>query len=423
MTKDKFIWMILVWCCICTGSAEAQELKVWKQVITTPSSGVLKIETDNAFNGISLRTLPGKEISGYIETGEGKSYRLSVDQHAPEEFTQSNLVHFDKPIRSLILHLDGQITPLEIWFQYVPPLAPIPRPAGDRGQTPCDQPQWIPQSYWRTGLPTPGGARRRTPTQHCVIHHAASSNADTNYTELVRSFYIYHTQVNGWDDIGYNFLIAANGDLYAGRDPLNSGIAQDEVLGAHFCGKNGYTMGVCMIGDYDFIPPTDASVEKLVTLLSWKSFKDGLDPLGVKPHPDSLSGAELNVICGHRDGCSTSCPGDYVYEKLYQFRDQVKERIGECRAISATDLSGDPVIAVYPNPSNDRFVVGSARGGQAGIASVKVFSISGVLYAYIERADPTGAFEIDANNWMPGVYWLEVRCSNGNTLHQKITKI
>lgn len=203
-------------------------------------------------------------------------------------------------------------------LQYVPPFkGQLPKQVQSRAK--CAEPVSIPQSIWRTGLPAPIKGRVASETHHCIVHHSSSGNGDTNYTDLVRSYYTYHTQVNGWDDIGYNYLVAANGDIYTGRDPEKVGIFQDNVVGAHFCAKNTNTMGVCMIGDFTTKTPSDTALASLYKLLAWKVMKDTLNAYGQNPHP-SPTDAMLAVIAGHRDGCNTECPGDSLYSKLGKIR-------------------------------------------------------------------------------------------------------
>ncbi len=186
----------------------------------------------------------------------------------------------------------------------------------------CDMPTIIPQSEWRAGLPLPIKGRNATPTKHCIVHHSAANSGDTNYTQLVRSIYTYHTQGNGWDDIGYNYIITANGAVYAGREPDSAGIEQDNVQGAHFCGKNQYTMGVCLVGDLETNEPTDTQVNALIALLKWKFKKDNLNPYLSIPHPTPAD-PKLIQLAGHRDGCNTACPGKNMYTLIPDVRYEV----------------------------------------------------------------------------------------------------
>ncbi|HJQ07409.1 MAG TPA: hypothetical protein VJ872_18310, partial [Nocardioides sp.] len=68
------------------------------------------------------------------------------------------------------------------------------------------------------------------------IHHTVQAN---NYTRgevpaLIRADYYYHTQVRGWSDIGYNYLVDRFGRIWEGR---YGGVDRDPV-GAHTLGYN-----------------------------------------------------------------------------------------------------------------------------------------------------------------------------------------
>lgn len=200
--------------------------------------------------------------------------------------------------------------------------------------------QAVAQSEWRAGLPSPAYTRSFTAVTHVVVHHSAGSNSSTNYTQVVRDIYLLHTQVNGWSDIGYNYLIAQDGTIYTGRDP--AGGEQDNVLGAHFCGSNSGTMGVCLLGDYMTADPSTATWDALQQITAYKMEKENLDPLEAYAH----AFGELPAIIGHRDGCSTLCPGENVYEQLGELRISADLILQECEPetarqlqFSATDLS------------------------------------------------------------------------------------
>lgn len=213
----------------------------------------------------------------------------------------------------------------------------------------CDKPAVIPPEVWRAGLPDPKPGRTFNQVKHMIIHHSAGSNFNTNYTEVVRSIYLLHINTNNWDDIGYNYCIAANGVIYAGRDPLDLR-EEDEVTGAHFCGKNTGTMGTCILGTYTDTLPSEASMESLHALLLWKLAKDHVGPADSFPHPRS-SDPLLPVVAGHRDGCNTACPGNELHKLIPALRLQLEKDWKLCPKIAETVFAEKPAKpTIYPNP-------------------------------------------------------------------------
>ncbi|MFY0687834.1 MAG: N-acetylmuramoyl-L-alanine amidase [Cyclobacteriaceae bacterium] len=189
----------------------------------------------------------------------------------------------------------------------------------------CSEPvTYIPQSSWREGLPAPNYNRSFHQVEHVILHHSAGSNTNTNYTQVVRDIYLYHTQVNGWSDIGYNYLVAQNGALYAGRDPDEG--EQNLVRGAHFCGKNTGTMGICLLGNYQTTTPSNASITTVYRFLTLVFSELDLNPLESAVH----RGNELGRLAGHRDGCATLCPGENYYAQLTDIRQTVFEGVAPC---------------------------------------------------------------------------------------------
>ncbi|HHH50315.1 MAG TPA: T9SS type A sorting domain-containing protein, partial [Saprospiraceae bacterium] len=158
-----------------------------------------------------------------------------------------------------------------------------------------------------------------------IVHHSAGTNSSSDWAAVVRSIWDYHVNVNGWADIGYNYLVDPNGVLYEGRG--------DNIHGAHFCGTNSGTMGVCVMGDFTNITPTDDAKTTLKNLLAWKICDIDKDPEGSSFHQSS--NMTLPNIAGHQDGCATACPGDSFYPQLTQIRMQISEQIdNECEEVS-----------------------------------------------------------------------------------------
>ncbi len=155
-----------------------------------------------------------------------------------------------------------------------------------------------------------------TTVTHLIVHHSAGANAASDWAAVVRSIYTYHTQSNGWCDVGYNYLVDPNGVIYEGRG------GGDNVVGAHFCGYNGNCMGVCMLGTYNTVAPPNNAIASLSKILAWKADQRSIDPLGVSLH--GSSGLVIDHISGHRQGCSTDCPGTVMFNLLPTVRLAVK---------------------------------------------------------------------------------------------------
>ena len=99
----------------------------------------------------------------------------------------------------------------------------------------------------------------------------------------------WHVNGNGWDDIGYHWLIRRNGEVEKGRD--------ESVVGAHARGHNYHSIGICLVGGKD--GDTDRSVFNFN-----KMQMNTLDELVAK-----LIGQYPDVgIIGHRDVSSKDCP-------------------------------------------------------------------------------------------------------------------
>lgn len=171
-----------------------------------------------------------------------------------------------------------------------------------------------------------------TTVTHLIVHHSAGSNTSSDWAGVVRSIWDFHVNGRGWSDIGYNWLIAPTGVIYQGR--------LDNWLGAHFCGTNGGTMGVCMMGTYTDVTPTQSAINSLIGLLSWKTCEAGIDPLRIRYH--ASSGKNLYTISGHRDGCATECPGNAFYPMLPDIRQSVYDNlISGCSGLAGpTHLEG-----------------------------------------------------------------------------------
>jgi hypothetical protein len=147
------------------------------------------------------------------------------------------------------------------------------------------------------------------------VHHTVSANdyRPADIPGMLRGIQAYHMDVNGWDDIGYNFLVDRAGQIWEGR----AGGVDRNVVGAHVGGFNTGSVGVAVIGDYRSVEPTSASLGAVGQVLGWRLARAGVDPTAsttmTSPSGRSVS---LRTISGHRDAAPTECPGQQLYDEL-----------------------------------------------------------------------------------------------------------
>ena len=64
----------------------------------------------------------------------------------------------------------------------------------------------------------------------------------------------YHRDRNGWNDIGYNFLVDKYGQIFEGR----AGGIDQAVVGAQAQGFNSVSTGVACLGTFTSVAQTPA---------------------------------------------------------------------------------------------------------------------------------------------------------------------
>jgi hypothetical protein len=154
-----------------------------------------------------------------------------------------------------------------------------------------------------------------------IVHHTAGTNhySAAQSAAIVRGIQAYHVRGNGWNDIGYNFLVDKYGQVFEGR---GGGIAEP-VGGAHAQGFNTGSTGVAVLGTYSARDITTAARAALVKLISWRLDVAHVDPATVLTFVSYGSNrfaagtpVRLRGVSGHRDTALTSCPGAVLYGRL-----------------------------------------------------------------------------------------------------------
>ena len=200
---------------------------------------------------------------------------------------------------------------------------------------------WSPETRVPYRLPAAAGAppivprlswgadesiRRGPPTyaadaRFAVVHHTAGRNeySRSEAAAIVKGIQLYHVQGNGWNDIGYNFLVDRFGTVYEGR----FGGIDKNVIGAHAQGFNTGSVGVALLGTYGSTQPSKAAQDAIARLIAWRLDLAHVDPTsfltfisGGSDRYASGIPVVLSAVSGHRDTGFTECPGAALYGRL-----------------------------------------------------------------------------------------------------------
>ncbi|MEZ4700240.1 MAG: N-acetylmuramoyl-L-alanine amidase [Rhodothermales bacterium] len=240
------------------------------------------------------------------------------------------------------------------------------------------------------------------------FHHAACCSAYTYEEGLaqLRSIQIFHQDVRGWSDIGYQFLMDQEGRVYQGRPFLDNRPNLDRppqlAMGAHVGNANTGNIGVSVLGCYhpaegpeceDMLSP--AAYDSLITIFAYLS--------------ENYRVTTPNLL-GHRDQGSTSCPGDNNYALLPGMRTDIDRLIAQGNA---------PIAFASLSASSDADGVVRLSGSFSEIIDVESFWIErdagGQVTRIFSRSEATDFSASDPAVPEAGVvsYALYARSSTG----------
>jgi N-acetylmuramoyl-L-alanine amidase/FlgD Ig-like domain len=212
-----------------------------------------------------------------------------------------------------------------------------------------------------------------------IVHHTAGRNDYTRAEApaIVKGIQLFHVQGNGWNDIGYNFLVDRFGTIYEGR----FGGVDRNVIGAHALGFNTESVGIALLGTYGNTPPSPAAQDAIAQLIAWRLDLAHVDPTSFLTY---ISGGSerfksgipvlLSAVSGHRDTGFTECPGNALYARLGAI------------AATARDVGGLKIFEPKAEASGSSIRV-LARLSRAQAWTVAITSAAG---AEVARGSGTG---------------------------------
>jgi hypothetical protein len=313
------------------GRAEMTRMR-WIESDVFPTSGTYRsavFAAEQPFDSVEVgwtADVPeGASLEFHVRTSvDGDTwtdwYHIHLDVHSnrgpgernfgmPHITDPSNYVQYELEILPAPSGATPQIAEVEIGCVDTSPAAEFMSVGGNRLDG------WIiPRAGWGANeeLRYSNGSEKWTPSyapiQKVIVHHTVT-NSGADPASIIRSVYYYHAVTLGWGDIGYNYLVDQNGNVYEGR------FGGPEVIAAHTYGNNTGSMGIAAIGDFQVTGFSQAAGEAIARLIGERA--PHLDPLASGPFGNSTS---VPNVCAHRDFMATDCPGDSLYNRLPDIR-------------------------------------------------------------------------------------------------------
>jgi hypothetical protein len=280
------------------------------------------------------------------------------------------------------LRLKGRARGLRARFVRSGPAARAAR--ASRRPRQAGAPPIITRSEWGGDSVTPRSGPAYGQVQIAFVHHTVNANdyGPEDSAAIVLGIARYHRDYNGWNDIGYNFLVDQYGQIFEGR----AGGIDQAIVGAQAQGFNSVSTGVACIGTFMTVAPPVAALDAIAHVVGWKLSLHGIPVDGTVTV--TSAGGETNRypagtpvtfqrVSGHRDGNATSCPGDVLYSQMPELRIRAAQYAGplagvtvraaatKLRGVTSAVLSGALRFADGSSPAGAPVDILYATGGSA----------------------------------------------------------
>lgn len=155
-----------------------------------------------------------------------------------------------------------------------------------------------------------------------VVHHTDTEYEDSE--DGIHNIHKFHSLSRQWGDIGYNYIIWYNGEIYEGRK------WGKYVAAAHSQWNNYSTVGISIMGNYNDKAISEAQYKSLESMIQYLTWEYGIDLSDTYYYNTACSGSACDdfpletyrdyTLVWHRDTGHTSCPWDMLYEQIEQIR-------------------------------------------------------------------------------------------------------
>ena len=269
----------------------------------------------------------------------------------------------------------GRPRGLRVRFVRAKPSARLARRSSRRVRARASQataPRIITRAEWGGDSCPPRSPAEYGEVQVAFVHHTVNANdyGPEDSAAIVLGICRYHRDSNKWNDLGYNFLVDKYGQIFEGR----AGGIDQAVIGAQAQGYNAVSTGIACLGDYSAIAQTPEGIDALARLIAWKLPLHGAPVTGqvvvtsaggpANRYPEGTQ-VTLERISGHRDGDSTSCPGEGLYAQLPDLRNRTS---GLAVPVSALSARASRTRVRHPSPvpmsGGLRFSDGASAAGK-----------------------------------------------------------
>ncbi|KAL0267356.1 UNVERIFIED_CONTAM: hypothetical protein PYX00_009648 [Menopon gallinae] len=163
-------------------------------------------------------------------------------------------------------------------------------------------PEIIPRPAWKARPPANGAFQcMAVKSPNILIHHTyipKICKTTEACKQSMNGMQRYHQETRSWSDIGYNFCIGGDGNVYEGRGW--------GVVGYPANGYEFNSTGICFIGDYTNSLPSDKMLKAAIDLIEC-----GISKGFINKEPQVL---------GIREVIPTQSPGDKLQSYIEKTR-------------------------------------------------------------------------------------------------------